>query len=165
MHVYGEHLGRWSEGVARLEQLGQLPCLVAASEGDRALTRGIASLQLASGERSSVDDLALSDQVMVMAVAASALSEQLQPARARTLFVAALTAAQSGLDNADPALRALAVTGNNLACALEEKSGRSAEDTDLMLLAATTARKYWEIVGGSKTATAPIRPWPSTVWP
>lgn len=50
--------------------------------------------------------------------------------------------------NDHPAFRALAVTGNNLACTLEEKNHRSLQETELMILASRTARKYWELAGG-----------------
>ena len=51
------------------------------------------------------------------------------------------------LAEADPAHRALAVAGNNIACALEEKPGRSAAERELMILAATTGRIYWQRAG------------------
>ena len=47
----------------------------------------------------------------------------------------------------DPAARALAVTGNNLAMELEQRPDRDAAGTRLMKVAAATARKYWEHVG------------------
>jgi hypothetical protein len=43
--------------------------------------------------------------------------------------------------------RTLAATGNNLACTLEEKAGRSTEERALMILAAQTARHHWAIAG------------------
>lgn len=62
----------------------------------------------------------------------------------------ALALAQTELEKSDPANRALAVTGNNLACTLEEKPKKDAADIDLMVIAAKTGRKYWEISGGWK---------------
>ena len=50
----------------------------------------------------------------------------------------------------DPAALALAITGNNLACALEEKAERSREEIELMKLAAETGRRFWEIAGDWK---------------
>ena len=47
----------------------------------------------------------------------------------------------------DPAVRSMAVTGNNLAFALEEKAILSDGETTLMIQAAQAARKYWELAG------------------
>jgi len=86
-------------------------------------------------------------------VAASALSEQKNPEKAQALFRQALDTAQVGISKDDPSNRALAVAGNNLACSLEEKAERTPKDTELMILAAQTGRKYWEIAGTWKQVT------------
>jgi hypothetical protein len=147
-HVFGEHLGQWDDGIKTLQLLKQAAVFEIGSEGDMTIARSIASLELAGGKRSSVADLSVSDQIRVLAVAASALSEQKKSDQAQALFRNALETAQhSSLPKEDPANRALAVTGNNLACALEEKSSRNSAETEFMILAAKTARKYWEIAG------------------
>ena len=46
-----------------------------------------------------------------------------------------------------PAVRALAVAGNNLAASLEERAERSAAERALMILAAQTGRRYWGRAG------------------
>jgi hypothetical protein len=43
--------------------------------------------------------------------------------------------------------RALAVTGHNIACTLEEKAERNGDERDLMILAAQTSRRHWAIAG------------------
>lgn len=146
-HVLGEHLGFWDKGIHLLQQLKAMPTFDTASESDKAITRSIASLELAGGKRQSVAELSLSDQIRVLAVAASALSEQKKPEKALELFREALAKGQLGTEKTDPANRALAVTGNNLACALEKKSTRTKSETELMILAAQAGRKYWEIAG------------------
>jgi tetratricopeptide (TPR) repeat protein len=78
------------------------------------------------------------------------MPRQKQPDRAHAYFKQALERAQLGLSKEDPANRALAVAGNNLACALEEKTDRSEKEKLLMILAAETGRKFWEIAGGWK---------------
>ncbi len=152
-HVLGEHLGQWDNGVQLIQKLKQVPSFLKDSESDKAITRSITSLELASGNRSSVQDLSVSDQIRVLAVTASALSEQKDSERAQALFRDALEKAQLGIQKDDPANRALAVAGNNLACSLEEKETRTAKDTELMILAAQTGRKYWEIAGTWKEVT------------
>ncbi len=55
--------------------------------------------------------------------------------------------AQLGIIKSDPANQIQAITGNNLAAGLEEQANRSLDETELMIFAAKTARKYWEISG------------------
>lgn len=140
-HVFGEHLGQWDDGIRVLQALKQPD-----EETKAAIERSIASLELSSGKPQKLKTLTTSDQIRVLAVSASALSEQKQAAKAEQFFRDALTKAH-GLKREDPANRALAVTGNNLACALEEKKSRSKDETTLMITAAEAARKYWEIAG------------------
>ncbi|MBK9324758.1 MAG: hypothetical protein IPM97_17730 [Bdellovibrionaceae bacterium] len=146
-HVFGEHLGRWEDGVHVLNKLKLIPSFEKSSESEKAIIRSVASLELASEKKQSIEDLSASDQIRVLAVAASALSEQKSPEKAHKFFQEALEKAQVGIQKEDPANRALAVAGNNLACSLEEKVDRTSIDTELMILAAKTGRKYWEIAG------------------
>lgn len=146
-HVFGEHLGQWDKGILLLQELKSIPEFEASSESGPAITRSIAALGLASGQKTSVDELSMSDQIRVFATAASALSERNDPVNADKWFREALGKAHNGLDKTDPANRALAVTANNLACALEDKPSRNEIETEFMILTAQTARKYWEIAG------------------
>lgn len=146
-HVFGEHLGSWDEGVALLAKLKELPLFDSKSQSGQALVRATAILQLAGGKLQDVNDLSPSDQVQVFAVTASILNGRKNPEKAQEYFRQAVSKAQIGLDKADPANRALAVAANNLACALEEKLQRTKSETELMILAAQTARKFWAIAG------------------
>jgi hypothetical protein len=146
-HVFGEHLGRWDEGIRLLNELKRVPAYDPAGENAQAVARFIASLELAGGKRASVADLSKSDQIRVLAIAAAALAEQGDAPGAQMLFRQGFEIAQLGLRAEDPANRALAVAGNSLACALEERSVRSGTETELMILAAQTARTYWGIAG------------------
>jgi hypothetical protein len=147
-HVHGEHLGEWQAGIAFIERLAGLPVCVPGGAGGQACARGVASLRLAQGAGADLDALSVSDRVRVVAMAASSLAER-DTARAQRLLQDALELAQrSGLPASDPMNRALAVTGNNLACALEEKAERSAGERALMVLAAQTARRHWALAGG-----------------
>lgn len=146
-HVMGEHLARWSEGVAFLSGLTKHTAFIQGSETEKAIRRSIASLQVADGKNPDPKSFGLSDQVRIFAMASSALTER-DSKRSQSLLQQALSLAETGLDKNDPANRALAVTGNNLACTLEEKKLRTQEDTDLMILASQTGRKYWELAGG-----------------
>lgn len=159
VHVAGEHLGRWGDGLAALDRLAALPVHGPASPEAQALLRSRAALLLGSGDRAAAEDCiarahpavptlpAASTRVRVLAVAASALAGQRRVDDAIALFEEALSLASYGPDKADPASRALAVTGNNLAASLEEKTGRSAAEDRLLELAAKTGRRYWEVAG------------------
>lgn len=160
VHVSGEHLGRWDDGLAFLGRLEALPVLAEGASPERkALARSKAILHRCKGDLASSERCeaaartggsvpAASDGIRVRAVAAAALAGQHRTADALREWKAALELAAYGPDKTDPAARALAVTGNNLACDLEGKKDRTAEETALMLEAATTARRFWEVAGG-----------------
>jgi hypothetical protein len=151
-HLHGEHLGSCEQGLAFAEGLAQLPSFVAGGASGAALQRTRASLRLTGviGVGAGDDDsaaLSASDRIRVCAMAAANLAER-DTARADRLLREALDLAQhAGLPATDPMHRALAVTGNQLACALEEKPLRSVDERALMILAAETARQHWAIAG------------------
>lgn len=146
-HVFGDHLGAWREGLAFFERISALPSFVADGTSGQTLRRCVASLALAAGIEDMRPGLAVLDRIRVSAMAAASLTEH-DVERATTLFGDAIEQARSaGLARADPANRALAVAGNNLASRLEEKAGRNPAERELMILAAQTARHYWEIAG------------------
>jgi hypothetical protein len=145
-HVLGQHLGRWTEGISFLQQL-QKHEMAQSQDSQKTLSRFILSLELASGMQVKLDNHTLSEKILIYTSAANAVSEQNTPERTRAFFFAALELAQTGIPKEDPANRALAVTGNNLASTLEEKANRTPIETELMILAAETGRKYWEIAG------------------
>jgi hypothetical protein len=146
-HIFGEHLGRWQDGVKFLDNLRQLSTFIADSECDQSITRSIKILQLAAGSSPALDHLSISEQIRICASTAGALWGQSQMKRASEFFKIAIEMAHTGLTNDDPANRVLAVTGNNLAASLESLATRSDTEKHLMLLAAHTGRKFWEIAG------------------
>ena len=146
-HVHGEHLGEWSRGIGVIKGLATLPAFTPDGPSGQAVRRCVASLALSAGAGDTLAALSMSDRVRVGAMAAANLAER-DTLRAQHLLQAALDeAARSGLPASDPMNRALAVAGNNLASALEEKAARSDAERSLMILAAQTARHYWELAG------------------
>jgi hypothetical protein len=142
-HVHGEHLGDWTRGQ---QVLWHVQAHAAAADAARgAVQRALASLALCAGEAQALDGLDASSRVRAAAMAAANLAARDTP-RAQALFEQALAEAQA-LPDTDPCMRALAVTGNNLACTLEEKAGRSTDENALMILAAQTARRCWALAG------------------
>lgn len=139
-HIYGEHLGEWSGG---LELLEKLSALADTAEQRQMIYRNQIALKLAGGMIEDVDDLMLSDQIRVLCLASSALLGQGQSERAAKYFCEAMGLAESELASTDPAIRSLAVTGNNLAADLEQRKNRNEQETLLMVKAAHTALKYW----------------------
>jgi hypothetical protein len=157
-HICGDHLGLWESGIEKLQKLKLNKHCEADSESEFAITRSIAILKFCSGELKDLSLFSRSDQIKILAQAASIISERGDILRAKNYFNGALEMAGRELGEKDPAIRALAVTGNNLACTLEEKTHRSELETELMILAAKAGRKFWELSGGpSEVASAEYR--------
>jgi len=146
-HVFGEHLGQWQRGIAVLESLGRLPACADGTPGAGAVLRSIAALGHAGGDPAALDGLSREDRVSALAVAASAFTGRNGFGRAIATYAEALDLARAGLPAGSPALRALAVGGNNLAAALEEKPDRDAAETRGMLVAAEGGLQYWTLAG------------------
>jgi hypothetical protein len=146
-HVYGEHLGRWSAGVALLEALRGR----AQSDGDAgaagAITRSVAALRYAGNLDTSLAHLSTDERIAALATAASALAAQLGWKRAIATYEEALRLAEPGLPSGSSALRALAVAGNNMAASLEEKPDRDPVETRGMVVAAEGGLRYWRLAG------------------
>jgi hypothetical protein len=146
-HVWGEHLGRWHEGLQFLNQLAALPLCSADGVAAQAVRRYQASLRLAGGLADEHSEFTTSDSIRVTAMAAANLA-CLDAPRATALLGDALALADAAaLPDKDPAHRALAIAGNGIAGTLEEKAGRSAAERSLMIQAAQTARRYWARAG------------------
>ena len=146
-HVHGQHLGTWQAGTVFIERLATLPTFAPEGASGQALRRCVASLAVCERADAEHGALAPSDRIRVAAMAATNLAEH-DSARAMQLLQQALGQAEAaGLAAADPMHRALAIAGNSIACTLEEKTARSADERDLMILAAQTARYHWAIAG------------------
>ncbi|WP_348753205.1 hypothetical protein [uncultured Aquincola sp.] len=145
-HVYGEHLGQWPQALALLARLRGVAGEDATAQA--AVLRAERTLRCASGDASALDDLSTPDRAAVLAgTAAMQLGRGQTEASAQALD-AALALAEGGLPDGSPALRALAVAGNNIAAELQQHPHRSAADTALMLRAAETGLRYWSRAGG-----------------
>ncbi|MBI3722379.1 hypothetical protein HY251_00260 [bacterium] len=158
VHVAGEHMGLWDEGLALLARLESLPVFDSASAEGKAVLRSQAVLNHCKGNREATKRLLerartggevpdASDRIRVLATASSALAQQKRTKDATAALEEALSLASYGPKKTDPAARALAVSGNNLACELEQKEALTDSEKDLMLRAAFAGRKFWEIAG------------------
>ena len=143
-HVQGEHLGKFQDGLVLLEALKQIP--MNNSESLLALDQFAAILKYSENPSFDLSGYSASERVRILATSASAFLGQKDIDGAATAFRLALATATE-LEESDPALRALAVGSNNLACSLEEKSELTATETTLMHSAAHAGRKYWELAG------------------
>lgn len=142
-HVSGEHLGEWGKGIQLLQELRNHPQV----KDEAALNRFIASLSLGDDRSFSLANFSDSDKVRILAMTASALAAQNDLERSAQYLAEAEEICNAKLDRKDPANRNLAVASNNLACSLEEKKSLTHDETYLMIHAAFTARKFWEIAG------------------
>jgi len=145
-HVYGEHLGTWHAGIRWIGALRALPACNDAATG-ASLDRHAATLRHASADVHALDALAGDDRICVLASAAAMCAGRNDFARAIGCYTQALAGAQHGVTGASSATRALAVGGNNLAAALEQKSDRDAAQTRAMVMAAESALRYWKLAG------------------
>jgi tetratricopeptide (TPR) repeat protein len=146
-HVYGEHLARWSAGIALLESLRGRSRLDGDPDVAGAIARSVAVLRYAGNLDSDLAQLSIDDRIATLATAASALAAQLGWKRAIATYEEALRLAEPGLPPGSPALRALAVAGNNLAASLEEKPDRDLVETRGMVAAAEGGLRYWRLAG------------------
>ena len=157
-HVCGDHLGLWSEGIEKLQDLTTHPLYVKGTESQLSIQRLVATLKLSADAVTSLKAFSLSDQIRIYALASGQIMERGEAARSKDYFIRSLELAMEGLTKEDPANRALAITGYNLACTLEEKNHRSQEERELMILAAKNSLKYWQVIGGpDETAVGEYR--------
>jgi hypothetical protein len=158
-HVYGEHLGRWMDGVAFLDTLRRVTAddardaEDASGDGDGrdaltlAIDRHVATLRHAAGDTRALDGLAPAEAAAALAGCASAMAGRGDFAHAIADYAAARELASAGLADGSPAIRALAVGGNNLAVALEGKPDRTPAETAAMVDAAHSALVHWRRAG------------------
>jgi tetratricopeptide (TPR) repeat protein len=112
------------------------------------LARAMATLRYCEGQPQSLEELPAADRVLALANASAALAGRMQFTQAIAAYTQALSLAPDPWPATFPAPRALAVGGNNLAAALEEKAERSPFETQSMLMAAQSALTYWKLAGG-----------------
>jgi tetratricopeptide (TPR) repeat protein len=146
-HVYGEHLGEWARGVGLLRSLRELPAFDRSPAAEGAVARGIGALRYAEGDARALEALSQDDRIAAIATAASAFAGLGEFKRALDAYAQALALADAGLPEGSPALRALAIGGNNLAAALEEKRDRDDAETQGMVAAAQSGLDYWKRAG------------------
>jgi tetratricopeptide (TPR) repeat protein len=146
-HVFGEHLGQWRRGIDLLESMRGLLAFNGSPAASDALSRGVATLSYAGGDSSALASLVSEDRVCVLAAASSIFAAQNEFKKALAAYTEALQLANPGLPLESPALRAIAIGGNNLAAALENKTDRDTFETDGMVVAANGALKYWKLAG------------------
>jgi len=146
-HLFGEHLGQWQQGERLLQSLRALPGFDDSAEAAGALRRGSATLRYAGGDAAALDPLGSEDRVAVLAAAAAMFTGRGELSSAIAAYDEALKLAADGLPPGAPAVRALAVGGNNLACVLEEKPDRSDAQTRAMVRAAEGGLRYWTQAG------------------
>jgi hypothetical protein len=144
-HVFGEHLGQWASGLVFLGRLRALP--VVQDDAAAAIHRFQAALQLAAGQADPRATLDAGTRIRITALAAANLALHDAPRSAALLEEAVAAAEAAALPDQDPAHRNLGIAGNGIAGTLEDKPGRSADDTRLMLRAAQVARRFWALAG------------------
>ena len=145
-HVYGEHLGECERGVALLTSLRKLPAYIDTPAVGGVVTRSVATLRFVGGDTTATSTLGGDDRAAALATAATTLTARGDLRRALDAYAEAVRIAPS-LTAGSPAFRALAIAGNNLSAALEEKVDRTPADTEGMVAAARGGLAFWRKAG------------------
>lgn len=146
-HVYGEHLGQWQAGIELLLSLQRLPAFDGSPAAAGPTARGVATLRYASGDHAALLALSVEDRVHALAVASSMFAARNETGPAIAAYTEALGSAEAGLPSGSPAIRALAIGGNNLAATLEALPQHAPVEAQAMLAAAEAGLKYWTQAG------------------
>ena len=147
VHVFGEHLGEWQRGAQLLARIQALPQVQGSEAAAGSLRRGTAALRHAGGDAAAVEGLGEPDLAQVMCVVCTTHTARHETDAAIAALRRALDAASRGLPEKHPAIRSLAVAGNNLSAELEQKAQLTDAERDAMLLAAKTGLTYWKLAG------------------
>ena len=157
-HTAAEHVGDPRLGLEALGRIVDHAVFQADTADGRTVWRLLAVLHRLAGN--DADSSACAERAIdpafprasvhaaVQAGVSSALLSQDRGEEALAALRAALEFARYGPTSDDPAARALAVTGNNLAVELEGRSRRTEEEDELLRVAAATAREMWAVAGG-----------------
>ncbi len=146
LHVSGEHLQNFTEGILALKNLEKK--ITVTPETKNILLRGQAILEIASGIQVELEKFSTSDQIIIYARLSAIKVEMKKISEAKKVIDRALNLVSlHELPGKDPAFRVLAIVGNNTASTLEEKMNRTIEEAELMLFMAQIARVYWEKAG------------------
>ena len=143
-HVFAEHLGQYSKGLAFVATLKDQT--LNDDNSRAALQRFESVLKNCENSQFDISYLSESDKCRVLALAASAHTGTKNILQASIFFEQA-EAVASKLVETDAAVRSMAITGNNLACALEEKTNLTEDEKKLMLKAAHAGLHYWKLAG------------------
>ncbi|MEO8752427.1 MAG: hypothetical protein ABI624_07105 [Casimicrobiaceae bacterium] len=146
-HVFGEHLGQWSAGIALLDAVRGLPAFDHGTVAAGALGRSSAVLRYASGDHAALEPLSRDDRVAVLATVAVTLAGRLDFGPAMAAYAEALRLGAVDPPPGAPAIRALAIGGHSLAATLEQKKDRSGTETASMIAAAESGLRYWKQAG------------------
>jgi hypothetical protein len=158
-HLHGTHLAQWGAGRAFQAALGAHPAAGALAREATAVHDAALALAAAGAGHAAGDDagtaapadpaatLPPASRVRALALAADHLHAHDADDAAARLAQAQALAASLPLADDDPACRALAVAGNNIAAALEELPQRSPAQRALMLAAAHAGRQWWARAG------------------
>lgn len=150
MHVFGAHLGSFSEARALMQKLMQHNAEIKSLEF---LNLQLAILDLAETHCYKTDNFSFSDQIKIQAGAVQIHVGLDQTELAQEKYQKALNLMQSFDESENNsydlliAYKAMAISSNNLACQYEEEVNLTAAESALMLQAAHRAREFWEKAG------------------
>ncbi len=141
VHIYTDH---------KLDNAGAVSFLNRVQSTDseviNALNNSKNIFKVYENPQHNIFDEQTANQVKILAGAVS-LSVFAKNYQLGLIFLRTATELAQSLPKEDLANKNLAITGNNVACALEEKMERTPAEAELMILAAKTGREFWEKAG------------------
>ena len=157
-HVAGEHLGRFDDGIASLDALAARPACPAGSAEAKLVGRQKAALLFAAGRAAGRRGAAsrapapTRSRPRPIACGRSPSPPRRSPGCGGPRRPATCSRRRSPSRRTAPRRRtrprkALAITGNNLATELENRSALDATETALMLRAAQAGLDFWKVAG------------------
>ncbi len=144
-HVATEHNFKFDEAKVHLEKLKAHP--MASSESVMpTLERNILTMNFLKDPTLNIESITDSNRAMIYIVAAASLLFQKKFAEVDRFIDHAVAAAED-LPDTDPAHRILAMSNNNMAAELSEKTDLEDSQKKLMIRTAQNSRKFWEKAG------------------
>lgn len=145
-HIATDHNFNFDIAAVTLEKLQQ-HSLSQGSKTQATLQRLIATMKFISGQPVDVSQLSVSDRTMIFISASASFLYQKNFEKSESLLNNAIAASHSLKDSKDPAYRTLAMSTNNMAAAISERTILNAHEKRLMIDLAQYARNFWEKAG------------------
>lgn len=146
LHVSMEHLSSPKQAKTAIRSLKDLTVYDENGKSGQSLKRSDAIIDCLESGNEDFSEFSEADQVRIHCLVASLTLGMGQSEKSQSHLEKSLAIYETENDLGE-AIKSLAITGNNMACTLEEMNERDATEDSLMELAALTGRQFWEKCG------------------